>query len=198
MLKAQTAEPGMLKDEKTVRKRLTLGAVPGPKEEHKAPLGGPGFLLSPPVKLRGEDPNHGGDAVDLDYVCDGLQNIKVEKGISGDRAVKPGLQEGSPVLLQNPLGATHVVFTNASHAGIHSLPGDKRRGMDEVMSPEEEHSKMLLLKGGTKRKTNKIDVWLKTSCPSLCFRSENAMQSFSHIAKQAPRDMSHLSIFLAE
>lgn len=103
MLKAQTAEPGMLKNEKIVRKRLTMGAMPGSNTEHNGPLRGSGSCLSLPVELCGEDPNHGGDAIDLDYVCDGLQNIEVEKGISRDRAVKPSLQEGSPVFLQNPL-----------------------------------------------------------------------------------------------
>lgn len=114
--------------------------MPGSNKENKEPLG-PGSCLFPPVELRGEDPNHGGDAIDLDYVCDGLQNIEVEKGISRDWAVKPSLQEGSPVFLQDPLWATHVVFTNASHSGIHSLPRDKSQAMDEVMSMEEEHSK---------------------------------------------------------
>lgn len=120
-----------------------------------APLGGAGFCLFPPVELRGEDPNHGGDAIDLYYVCDGLQDVEIEKGISGDRAVKPSLQEGSPVFLQDPLWATHVVLTNASHAGVHSLPGDKSQAMDEVMSMQEELGKMLLFRGGTKTKTNK-------------------------------------------
>lgn len=46
-----------------------------------------------PVQLCGEDPDHCGDATDLYYVRNGLQNIKVEKGISGDRAVKPSLQK---------------------------------------------------------------------------------------------------------
>lgn len=90
MLKAQTAEPGMLKSEKTVRKSLMAGATQDPNREHTAPVGGL-FCLFPPVELCGEDPNHGGDAIDLDYVCDGLQNIEVEEGISGDRAVKAGL-----------------------------------------------------------------------------------------------------------
>lgn len=106
MLKAQTAEPGMLKREKkTMRTRMTVGAVPSSHGEHRASVGwgGLGFCLSPPVELRGEDPDHGGDAIDLDDVCDGLQNIEVEKGISRDRAVKPSLQEGSPVFLQDPL-----------------------------------------------------------------------------------------------
>lgn len=130
MLKAQTAEPGMLKNEKTVRKRLAMGAMPGSDKEHRAPLGGAGPCLFPPVELRGEDPNHGRDTIDLNYVCDGLQDVEIEKRISRDRAVKPSLQEGSPVFLQDPLGATHVVLTNASHAGIHSLPGDKSQASD--------------------------------------------------------------------
>lgn len=116
MLKAQTAEPGMLKNEKTVRKRLAMGATPGSEKEHRAPLGGAGPCLFPPVELRGEDPNHSGDTIDLNYVCDGLQDVEIEKGISGDRAVEPSLQEGSPVFFQDPLGTTHVVLTNASHA----------------------------------------------------------------------------------
>lgn len=85
-----------------------------------------------PVELCGEHPDHGGDAIDLDYVRDRLQDIKVEKRISRDGAVKPSLQEWRPVFLQDPLGATHVVFTYAGHTGIDSLPvGQSRVRGDE-------------------------------------------------------------------
>lgn len=69
-----------------MRMRMTVGAMPSSHGKHRASVGwrGLGFCLSPPVELRGEDPDHGGDAIDLDDVCDGLQNIEVEKGISRD------------------------------------------------------------------------------------------------------------------
>lgn len=103
MLKAQTAEPGMLKSDTIIRTRLTVGAMPSSHREHGAPGGGAGFCLFPPVELCGEDPNHSGDAIDLDYVCYRLQDVEVEKGISRNGAVQPSLKEGSPVFLQDPL-----------------------------------------------------------------------------------------------
>lgn len=78
--------------------------------------------LFSPVELCGEHPDHSGDAIDLYDVGNGLQNIEVEKGISRDRAVEPSLQKRGPVFLQDPLGATHVIFTDAGHTGIHGLP----------------------------------------------------------------------------
>jgi hypothetical protein len=39
------------------------------------------------------------DAIDLYYVCNRLQNIKVEKRISRDGTVKTSLQKRSPVFL---------------------------------------------------------------------------------------------------
>lgn len=90
-----------------------------------------------PVELCGEHPYHCGNAIDLYYVCNRLQNIKVEKGISRDRTVKPSLQKRSPVLLQDALGATHVVFTYAGHTWIDSLPRGQKQG-DRIMSMEGE------------------------------------------------------------
>lgn len=52
-----------------------------------------------PVQLCGKHPNHSVDAIDLYYVCNRLQNIKVEKRISRDGTVKTSLQKRSPVFL---------------------------------------------------------------------------------------------------
>lgn len=93
--------------------------------------------LFSPVELCSKHPDHSGDAIDLYYVCNRLQNIKVEKWISGDRTIKSSLQKWSPVFLQDPLGATHVVFTYAGHTGIHSLPTGQKQS-NRVMSMGEE------------------------------------------------------------
>lgn len=99
-----------------------------------------GDLFSP-VELCGKHPDHSGDAIDLYYVCDRLQNIKVEKGISGDRTVKTSLQKWSPVFLQDPLGATHVVFTYAGHTGIYSLPTGQKQSNGVMSTLEEREEK---------------------------------------------------------
>ena len=111
-----------------------------------------------PVELCGEHPYHRGNAIDLYYVCNRLQNIKVEKGISGDRTVKPSLQKRSPVLLQDALGATHVVFTYAGHTWINSLPRGQKQG-DRIMSMEGEQEQKAPDKGGTKN--DKRYTWFK-------------------------------------
>lgn len=121
MLNAQTAEPGMLKRGETIRKPSgNNGPVGGSHQQGQTVFRGAQDLFSP-VELCGEHPDHRGDAIDLDYVGHRLQNIKVEERIPGDGAVKPSLQERSPVFLQDPLRATHVVFTYAGHTGIDSL-----------------------------------------------------------------------------
>lgn len=122
MLNAQTAEPGMLKRGETIRNPSgDYGLVHGSRKQGQNTFWGAKGLFSP-VELCGEYPNHCWDAIDLYYICNRLQNIKVEKGISRDRAVKPSLQKWSPVFLQDALGATHVIFTDAGHTGIDSLP----------------------------------------------------------------------------
>lgn len=130
MLKAHTAEPGMLK-----KKRETHEKGAGDLDQPCFQQGTQStsvrvWDLLLPVELCGEHPDHGRDTVDLDYVCNGLQNIKVEKRISRDRTVKPSLQKGSPVFLQNSLRAPHVILTYAGHAGIDSLPRDKTQAME--------------------------------------------------------------------
>lgn len=100
-----------------------------------------------PVELSGKHPNHSGDAIDLYYVCDRLQNIKVEKRISGDRTVKPSLQKRSPVFLQDTLGATHVIFTYAGHTGIHSLPKGQEQSDVAVSVGEDGNGRLLLTAG---------------------------------------------------
>lgn len=93
MLNAQTAEPGMLKKGKTIRKiNRRLWATLGSHKLAQSIFGRAGDLFSP-VELGGEHPHHSGDAIDLYYVCNGLQDIKVEKRISGDRTVKSSLQK---------------------------------------------------------------------------------------------------------
>lgn len=84
MLKAQTAEPGMLKNRYNHEKEADSGCQAQSPQGARNPHGGggPGFCLFSPVELCGEDPNHSGDAIDLDYVCYRLQHIEVEKGIS--------------------------------------------------------------------------------------------------------------------
>lgn len=47
MLKAQTAEPGMLKNETLMRTRPMAGARPSSHREHRAPVGGQRVLLAP-------------------------------------------------------------------------------------------------------------------------------------------------------
>lgn len=44
-----------------------------------------------PVSLRGEDSDHGRPLVDLQHVGQGLENVEVEEGLSGDGAVEPRL-----------------------------------------------------------------------------------------------------------
>lgn len=187
MLNAQTAEPGMLKRKKTIRKRLATRSLSWfwrACTEHLCRAG----ILRSPVELCGKHPDHSGDAIDLYYVCNRLQNIKVEKRISRDRTVQPSLQKRSPVFLQDPLGATHVVFTDAGHAGIYSLP-NRQKQSHGVVSMERNGNKMILFKGGTKnakdtsgskesssllsrglssKKVNWIHLWKKKKEPLFC------------------------------
>lgn len=93
MLNAHTADPGML------QRGTASGKVsgnrrptPGSQKQVQSSLRSSRALFSP-VELCGEHPDHSGDAVDLYDVCNRLQDIKVEKRISGDRAVKPSLQK---------------------------------------------------------------------------------------------------------
>lgn len=74
-----------------------------------------------PVKLCGEYTDNRGDSIDFYYVCDRLQNIEVEEWIPRNWAVEPSFQKGCPMFLQDSLGPSHVIFTYASHTGIHSL-----------------------------------------------------------------------------
>lgn len=82
-----------------------------------------------PVGLRGEDAEHGRPVVDLQHVCQRLQNIKVEEGVAGDGAVQPGFEERRPVTLQHSRWTAVVVLTNARHSGENHL-----RGRDEKTS----------------------------------------------------------------
>ena len=75
--------------QKTIRQQQACSRVPRAGTDCR--LRCPGSFS--PVELCGEHPDHGGDAIDLYYVCNRLQDIKVEKRVSGHRAVKPSLQE---------------------------------------------------------------------------------------------------------
>lgn len=150
MLKAHTAEPGMLKRGRPSGRasdncRPTLGSLRPAQNNFWSARD-----LASPVELCGKHPDHSGDAIDLYYVCDRLQDIKVEKWISGDRTVKPSLQKWSPVFLQDPLGATHVIFTYASDPGIDSLPKGQKQS-NRVMCLEGDRNKKLQFKGGTQK-----------------------------------------------
>ena len=51
----------------------------------------------------------------------GLQQVEVEVRVSGHGAVEPGLQEGCPRLLQDPLGPNQVTLTHPGHPGHQHL-----------------------------------------------------------------------------
>lgn len=137
------------KREKPIRKLSGHhGPVPGSHQQRQKVFWVARDLFSP-VELCGEHPDHRGDAIDLHYVCNRLQDIKVEKRIPGDRAVKPSLQKRSPVFLQDPLGATHVILTYAGHTGIDSLPEGQSRGRGCERGGE--WKPKLLCMGGTRK-----------------------------------------------
>lgn len=165
MLNAQTADPGILKKGKTIRKTVrpqrAYSWVPPARTEVFWVVRD----VFSPVELCGEHPDHRGDAIDLHYICNRLQDIEVEKRIPGDGAVKPSLQKRSPVFLQDPLGATHVVLTYAGHTGIDSLPEGQSRGRGGEWKPK------LLCVGGTRKAK---DVSGSEESSSLLSREQEA------------------------
>lgn len=91
-----------------------------------------------PVHLRGEHAHHGGNAVDVDDVGDGLKHVEVEEGLPRHGTVQPRLHERGPVLLQHSLRPADVIFADPGHSGINNLRGDKRRLERGLRRAEEE------------------------------------------------------------
>lgn len=78
-----------------------------------------------PVRLRGEDAQHGRPVVDLQHVCQRLQNIKVEEGVARDGAVQSGFEERRPVTFQHPRWTAVVILTNTRDSGENHLRGQQ-------------------------------------------------------------------------
>ena len=57
------------------------------------------------------------------------------------------------MLLQDPLGATHVVFTYAGHTGIDSLPAGQSRARGYEHGGGRKTKSCCLFMGGTKHAT---------------------------------------------
>lgn len=165
MLNAQTADPGMLKKGETIKKSSGLNRPIGGSHQQGQKVFWVAQDLFSPVELCGEHPDHCGDAIDLHYVCNRLQDIKIEKRIPRNRAVKPSLQKRSPVFLQDPLGATHVILTYAGHTRIDSLPERQSRGKGCEHGGEQKPK--LLCMGGTRKAK---DVSGSEESSSLLFR----------------------------
>lgn len=128
MEKAHTADPGMLQRERI--NRCTLHVWPLHPESCAA------NNISP-VHLCGEDSHHWGNPVDVDDVSDGLKHVKVEEGLAWHGAVQPRLYKRSPVLLQDPLWPSNIIFTDPGHTRIHNLRRAEvweRRMQEEVIS----------------------------------------------------------------
>lgn len=66
-----------------------------------------------PVGLSGEDPDHSRFLVYLKHVGEGLKDVKVEEGVSGDRTVETGLRThthtGQETVLARVLCSFHSV-----------------------------------------------------------------------------------------
>lgn len=76
-----------------------------------------------PVCRCGEHPQDDVPAVHTDDGAGGVEQVKVEVGIAGHRAVQPRFQERRPLLLQDALGSSQVALAHARHARHHHLRG---------------------------------------------------------------------------
>lgn len=86
-----------------------------------------GLWQALPVQLGGENSNHRRHPINVDYVCNGLKDVKVEKGFSRNGTVQTSLNKRCPVFLQHPLRPSHVIFTDPSHSGVNRLWWEKNR-----------------------------------------------------------------------
>lgn len=85
-----------------------------------------------PVGWSGEYGQDDVPAVHPDDGTDGVKQVKVEMGITRDRAVQTGLQERCPLLLQNTLRTTLVTLTHPSHTWHHHLWETRHGEANEV------------------------------------------------------------------
>lgn len=69
-----------------------------------------------PVSRSGEHPQDYVPAVHPDNRAGGVEQVKVEVGITRDRAVQTSLQERCPLLLQDALRPTLITFTHPGHS----------------------------------------------------------------------------------
>lgn len=69
-----------------------------------------------PVGRGGEHPQDDVPAVHPDDGAGGVQQVEVEVGVTGNRAVQTGLQERRPLLLQDALGAAAIALAHPGHA----------------------------------------------------------------------------------
>lgn len=83
------------------------------------------IYIALPVGLGAEYSNDCRPVVDGKDVAHGLEDVKVEEGVSWDRAVESSFQKGGPVLLQDPRRATHVVFAYSGHPREGHLESNK-------------------------------------------------------------------------
>lgn len=74
------------------------------------------LLLFVPVSWSGEHPQDYVPAVHPDNRAGGVEQVKVEVGITRDRAVQTSLQERCPLLLQDTLRPTLIAFTHPGHS----------------------------------------------------------------------------------
>lgn len=69
-----------------------------------------------PVCRGREHPQDYVPAVHPDDGAGGVEQVKVEVGVTRDRTVQTGLQERGPLLLKDTLGATLITFTHPSNS----------------------------------------------------------------------------------
>lgn len=69
-----------------------------------------------PVRRGGEHPQDDVSAVHPDDGAGGVEQVEVEVGVAGDRAVQASLQEGRPLLLEDALGAAAIALAHPGHA----------------------------------------------------------------------------------
>lgn len=91
-----------------------------------------GLWQALPVQLGGENSNHRRHPINVDYVCNGLKDIKVEKWFSRNGTVQASLNKRCPVFLQHPLRPSHVIFTDPSHSGVNRLRWEKNSGRNSA------------------------------------------------------------------
>lgn len=78
-----------------------------------------------PICLCGEDSEHSRPVVNLQYIGERLENIKVEKRITRNRTVQPSFKKWCPVTFQHPRGAPIVVLTNTCNPWENHLRGQE-------------------------------------------------------------------------